>query len=59
LTAVVLIPATSDPAHGSVMARHILFSPLKTGPTILCYISLLAYLMIGGRPIVFPANKAV
>jgi len=47
-----LIPATSDPAHGSVIARHILFSPLKTGPTILCYNYFEPYFMMGGSPVI-------
>jgi len=58
LTAVVLIPDTSLPACGSVIARQIHLSPLKTGPITFYYISLSPYLMIGGSPIVFPTNKA-
>ena len=66
--AVVCIAATSLPAHGSVMQRQALFSPLKTCATILFYNYYEPNFNIGGRPkgnyiyklpIVFPQNIAV
>ena len=48
--AVVFIAATSLPAHGSVMQRKALFSPLKTCATILFYNYYEPNFNIGGRP---------
>jgi len=36
---VVVIPFTSDPADGSVIARHILFSPVRISGNNLQFIS--------------------
>ena len=40
----------SIPAHGSVIAKHIYFSPRRQGPTILSYNYLSANLITGGNP---------
>lgn len=57
LIAVVLKAATSDPAHGSVIARHMIFSPFRHGKPILSYISLFPNFSIGGNPNIGIPNK--
>jgi len=47
-TALVLIPATSDPASGSVIPRQRIFSPLIAGTTHSCFWSSVPNARIGG-----------
>ncbi len=47
-TARVLIPATSEPASGSVMPMHRIFSPLIAGTTHSCFCSSVPNARIGG-----------
>lgn len=54
--AVVLIPATSEPAQGSVTAKAIIFSPLNTGPQYLSFNSSHPFLSKGGNPIATVPN---
>ena len=47
-TARVLIPATSEPASGSVMPRQRIFSPAIAGTTHSCFCSSVPKARIGG-----------
>ena len=47
-TARVLMPATSEPASGSVMPRQRIFSPLIAGTTHSCFCSSVPKARIGG-----------
>ena len=48
LTARVLMPATSEPASGSVMPRQRIFLPATAGTTHSCFCSSVPNLRIGG-----------
>ena len=47
-TARVLMPATSEPASGSVIPRQRIFSPLMAGTTHSCFCSSVPNARIGG-----------
>ena len=47
-TARVLIPATSEPASGSVIPRHRIFSPRIAGAAHVCFCSSVPNARIGG-----------
>jgi hypothetical protein len=47
-TAVVLMPATSEPASGSVMPRHAIFWPLIAGTRYFCFCSSVPNRCTGG-----------
>ena len=47
-TARVLMPATSEPASGSVIPRHRIFSPLMAGTIHSCFCSSVPNRLIGG-----------
>lgn len=51
-----MIPDTSDPAHGSVIAKQANLSPFNKGLTYLSYNYLSANLSMGGTPIPVPPN---
>ena len=53
LTASQAMLATSEPAPGSVIARHIFFSPRRTEGTIFSFIQGLPNFIKGGKPITY------